>query len=67
MFDLTTDIAEIERNNCMACGMDDFIDKLINSDQLCEILKLHLKTRVKGVGRVSDSVTRHNRSVSGYG
>ena len=46
MFTLTTDIAEIERNKCMACGMDDFIDKLINRDQLCQILKLHLKTRV---------------------
>jgi CheY-like chemotaxis protein len=41
---LTAGITELERNNCTACGINDFITKPVNKDKLSEALELWLKT-----------------------
>ena len=40
---LSAGVTEKERNNCIACGMVDFIAKPIDTEQLCAVLELWLK------------------------
>jgi len=42
---LSAGVTELERNNCNACGMDGFIAKPIDSEQLLTTLELWLKPR----------------------
>jgi CheY-like chemotaxis protein len=40
---LSAGVTEVERNNCIACGMVGFISKPINVEKLYKVLKLWLK------------------------
>jgi len=40
---LSAGVTQLERNNCIDCGMDDFIEKPIVIEQLCAVLELWLK------------------------
>jgi PAS domain S-box-containing protein len=40
---LSAGVTESERNNCLACGMVDFISKPIDFEQLCAVLEYWLK------------------------
>jgi len=40
---LSAGVTDLERNNCLACGMVDFISKPIDFEQLCQVLEFWLK------------------------
>jgi PAS domain S-box-containing protein len=42
---LSAGVTELDRNNCIACGMNGFIAKPIDVEQLCAVLGLWLKPR----------------------
>jgi CheY-like chemotaxis protein len=44
---LSAGVTELERNNCIACGMNGFIAKPIDVEQLCAVLELWLKPRTR--------------------
>jgi PAS domain S-box-containing protein len=46
---LSAGVTELERNNCIACGMVGFISKPINFEQLCAVFELWLKPNISKV------------------